>query len=270
MHDHPADHLGPDRRRRAGDDVWMSPLLALIALLTVPLSLWSTRADRPALPEAVRRPVAWTGPLNGHVEQMYTGHRGARCSGTGPPAESSSTSSTSEMYAASFRRPVHLGRHPPAMMFISNLNYVLVSVVGGLQVASGTITLGDVQAFIQYARQFQMPMTQIAAMVNLMQSGVASAERVFEFLDAEERVPRSGRAAAPGRARAGWCSTTSPSGTCPTRRSSTAWSSSSSRGDLRDRRPDRRRQDHPGQPAHAVLRRGLRADHRWTASTPRR
>ncbi len=93
------------------------------------------------------------------------------------------------MYAASFRAQFISGIIQPAMMFISNLNYVLISVVGGLQVASGTMPLGDVQAFIQYARQFQMPITQIAAVVNLMQSGVASAERVFEFLDAEDETP---------------------------------------------------------------------------------
>src|SRR5690625_7516504 len=73
------------------------------------------------------------------------------------------------------------------MMFISNLNYVLVAVVGGLRVASGTMTLGDVQAFIQYSRQFTQPLTQVASMMNLLQSGVASAERVFELLDAEEQ-----------------------------------------------------------------------------------
>jgi len=93
------------------------------------------------------------------------------------------------MYSASFKAQFISGIIQPAMMFISNLNYVLISVIGGLQVAAGAMPLGDVQAFIQYARQFQMPITQIAAVVNLMQSGVASAERVFEFLDAEDETP---------------------------------------------------------------------------------
>ena len=79
----------------------------------------------------------------------------------------------------------------PAMMFIGNLNYVVIAVVGGLRVASGTMSLGDVQAFIQYSRQFTQPLTQVASMANLLQSGVASAERVFEVLDAPEQDPDS-------------------------------------------------------------------------------
>ncbi|MGW2113674.1 ABC transporter ATP-binding protein, partial [Streptomyces sp. NPDC001948] len=75
----------------------------------------------------------------------------------------------------------------PLMMFVSNLNYVLIAVVGGLRVASGALSIGDVQAFIQYSRQFSMPLTQVASMANLVQSGVASAERIFELLDAEEQ-----------------------------------------------------------------------------------
>ena len=77
----------------------------------------------------------------------------------------------------------------PAMMFIGNLNYVLIAVVGGLRVASGSMTLGEVQAFIQYSRQFTQPMTQVASMANQLQSGVASAERVFDLLDADEQSP---------------------------------------------------------------------------------
>ena len=96
----------------------------------------------------------------------------------------------------------------PAMMFLGNLNYVAVAVVGGLRVATGALSLGDVQAFIQYSRQFTQPLTQVASMANLLQSGVASAERVFELLDAEEQVPdaadagAAGRPARPGRVRA--------------------------------------------------------------------
>ena len=77
----------------------------------------------------------------------------------------------------------------PSMMFIGNLNYVVIAVVGGLRVASGTMSLGDVQAFIQYSRQFTQPLTQVASMANLLQSGVASAERVFDLLDAPEQLP---------------------------------------------------------------------------------
>ena len=80
----------------------------------------------------------------------------------------------------------------PVMMFVGNLNYVVIAVVGGLRVASGSMSLGDVQAFIQYSRQFTQPLTQVASMANLLQSGVASAERVFELLDAEEEPPTDG------------------------------------------------------------------------------
>ena len=102
----------------------------------------------------------------------------------------------------------------PAMMFIGNLNYVLVAVVGGLRVASGALSLGDVQAFIQYSRQFTQPLTQVASMANLLQSGVASAERVFALLDADEQEPDPVAPVRPGRgARRGSSSSTCPSAT---------------------------------------------------------
>jgi ATP-binding cassette subfamily B protein len=85
----------------------------------------------------------------------------------------------------------------PVMMFVGNLNYVVIAVLGGLRVASGSMSLGDVQAFIQYSRQFTQPLTQVASMTNLLQSGVASAERVFELLDAEEQTPDGDGASAP-------------------------------------------------------------------------
>src|SRR3712207_1849726 len=94
-----------------------------------------------------------------------------------------------ELYQASFRAQFVSGLIMPVMMFIGNLNYVVIAVVGGLRVASGTLKLGEVQAFIQYSRQFTQPLTTVASMMNLLQSGVASAERVFELLDAEEQVP---------------------------------------------------------------------------------
>ena len=105
------------------------------------------------------------------------------------------------------------------MMFIGNLNYVLVAVVGALQVAAGTLSLGSVQAFIQYSRQFSQPLTQVASMANLLQSGVASAERVFALLDADEQAPDPAEPALPGSgSTAGWSSATCPSGTPRTSR----------------------------------------------------
>ena len=116
------------------------------------------------------------------------------------------------LFGRSFGAQFVSGLIMPTMMFIGNLNYVVIAVVGGLRVASGTMNLGDVQAFIQYTRLFTQPLTQVASMANLLQSGVASAERVFEVLDAEEQsVERRRRAAA--RPAAGSSSSTSPSPT---------------------------------------------------------
>ncbi|WP_371484630.1 ABC transporter ATP-binding protein [Kitasatospora sp. NBC_00315] len=166
---------------------WISPLLALIALISVPLSVVvATRVGKRAQPQFVRQ---WktTGELNGHIEEMYTGH--ALVKVFGRQAESAATfrEHNEALYASSFRAQFISGIIQPAMMLIGNLNYVLVAVVGGLRVASGALSIGDVQAFIQYSRQFSQPLTQVASMANLVQSGVASAERVFELLDAPEQ-----------------------------------------------------------------------------------
>ena len=166
---------------------WMSPLLAVISLLTVPLSFVVTMLIAKRSQKQFASQWEWTGSLNGHVEQMYTGHDLVKVFGHSQRAIEEFDELNERMYDSSFKAQFISGIIQPTMMFISNLNYVLISVIGGLQVASGAMPLGDVQAFIQYARQFQMPITQIAAVVNLMQSGVASAERVFEFLDAEEQ-----------------------------------------------------------------------------------
>jgi ATP-binding cassette subfamily B protein len=168
---------------------WMSPLLAVIALLTVPLSFIVTMLIARRSQKQFTAQWEWTGAVNGHVEQMYTGHDLVKVFGHSGRAIEEFDELNGRMYEASFRAQFISGIIQPAMMFISNLNYVMISVIGGLQVAAGAMPLGDVQAFIQYARQFQMPITQIAAVVNLMQSGVASAERVFELLDAEDEDP---------------------------------------------------------------------------------
>ena len=137
-----------------------------------------------------------TGALNGQIEEAFTGHAlvkvfGRQQRGRGDASTRRTRSSTRRSFGAQFVT----GLIMPAMMFIGNLNYVAIAVVGGLRVASGPMSLGDVQAFIQYSRQFTQPLTQVASMANLLQSGVASAERVFELLDADEQVPgRAGRA----------------------------------------------------------------------------
>ncbi len=168
---------------------WISPLLALIALVTVPLSFWVTmRIGKRSQPQFVAQ-WATTGRLNGHIEEMFTGHALVRVFGRGKEAGETFEKHNTKLYESSFRAQFISGLIQPAMMFISNLNYVLVAVVGGLRVASGSLSLGEVQAFIQYSRQFSQPLTQVASMANLIQSGVASAERVFALLDAPEQSP---------------------------------------------------------------------------------
>jgi ATP-binding cassette subfamily B multidrug efflux pump len=168
---------------------WISPMLAGVALVTVPLSVLVTVAiGKRSQPQFVKQ-WATTGRLNGHIEEMYTGHSLVKVFGRQPQAAQTFEKHNDALFASSFRAQFISGIIQPAMMFIGNINYVLVAVVGGLRVASGALTLGDVQAFIQYSRQFSQPLTQVASMANLVQSGVASAERVFQLLDAEEQEP---------------------------------------------------------------------------------
>ncbi|MGW6456058.1 ABC transporter ATP-binding protein [Streptomyces sp. NPDC055078] len=166
---------------------WISPLLALVALVTVPLSVVvATRVGKRSQPHFVQQ---WksTGKLNAHIEEMYTGHALVKVFGRQEESAKDFAEQNEALYEAGFKAQFNSGVMQPLMFFVSNLNYVLVAVVGGLRVASGTLSIGDVQAFIQYSRQFSMPLTQVASMANLVQSGVASAERVFELLDAEEQ-----------------------------------------------------------------------------------
>lgn len=167
----------------------VSPLLALIALVTIPISMVLTAAI--AKRSQSRFVAQWrhTGALNGQIEEAFTGHELVKVFGRQKEIEASFAQKNEELYQASFGAQFISGLIMPSMMFIGNLNYVVIAVIGGLRVASGTMSLGDVQAFIQYSRQFTQPLTQVASMANLLQSGVASAERVFEVLDAKEQVP---------------------------------------------------------------------------------
>ncbi|HEX9034497.1 MAG TPA: ABC transporter ATP-binding protein, partial [Streptosporangiaceae bacterium] len=166
---------------------WISWLLALIALVTVPASiLIVARIGKRAQPNFVRQ-WSTTGRLNGHIEENFTGHSLVKTFGQGEASMAVFTEQNERLFQSSFRAQFISGTIQPAMMFIGNLNYVLVAVVGALRVASGALSLGDVQAFIQYSRQFSQPLTQVASMANLLQSGVASAERVFALLDADEQ-----------------------------------------------------------------------------------
>lgn len=169
--------------------VWISPLLSVIALLTVPLSFFVTMAIAKRSQGRFVGQWKWTGELNGHVEEMYSGHAIVKMYGHQEAAIEKFDQANEQMFRTSFSAQFISGIIQPAMQFIANLNYVAIAVVGGVRVASGAMSLGDVQAFIQYSRQFTMPITQIASITNLLQSGIASAERVFDLLDAEEETP---------------------------------------------------------------------------------
>jgi ATP-binding cassette subfamily B protein len=168
---------------------WISWLLALIALVTVPLSMIVARTiAKKAKPQFVQQ---WktTAGLNGHIEEMFTGHTLVKVFGRQQEAARAFDEQNDQLYNASFKGQFISGTMMPFMMLIGNINYVLVAVVGGLRVASGSLSLGDVQAFIQYSRQFSQPLNQVASMANMLQSGVASAERVFAVLDSGEQQP---------------------------------------------------------------------------------
>lgn len=168
---------------------FISPLLAVIALITVPLSMWiAGMIAKRSRPQFMQQ-WAVTGQLNAHIEEMYTGHSLVTVFGRQKEAAEVFAERNERLYESSFKAQFISGIIQPALGFVANLNYVIVAVVGGLQVASGALTLGSVQAFIQYSRQFTQPITAIASMANLLQSGVASVERVFELLDADEQEP---------------------------------------------------------------------------------
>ncbi len=166
--------------------IWVSPILALIAVVTVPLSILAMKQI--AAKSKAKFIAQWshTGALNGLIEETFTGHAIVKTFGRQREVEERFSGTNEKLYEAGFGAQFMSGSIQPAMMFVGNLNYLMIAVVGGLKVASGTMGLGDVQAFIQYSRQFTMPLTQTASMMNVLQSGVASAERVFQVLDAEE------------------------------------------------------------------------------------
>ncbi|MFF0367124.1 ABC transporter ATP-binding protein [Micromonospora sp. NPDC005087] len=168
---------------------WISPLLALVALVAVPLSVLVTQRIAKRSQQQFIAQWKHTGELNGQIEEAYTGHELVKVFGRQREVEAAFNAKNEELFRASFGAQFISGIIMPSMMFIGNLSYVAIAVVGGLRVASGTMSLGDVQAFIQYSRQFTQPLTQLASMANLLQSGVASAERVFAVLDADEQSP---------------------------------------------------------------------------------
>ena len=174
----------------------ISPLLAAVALTTVPAAVYSMKViGGKARPKFISQ---WrsTGVLNGQIEETFTGHAIVKAFGRQDEAEERFRATNDELYEASFGAQFMSSLMQPTTMFLGNVQYVIVAVVGGLRVASGAISIGDVQAFIQYSRSFAMPLTQLASMMNTFQSGIASLERVLELLDAEEQSP-DGSAAGP-------------------------------------------------------------------------
>jgi ATP-binding cassette subfamily B protein len=163
--------------------------LALVALVTIPVSMATIRFIAKRSRKRFIAQWSHTGQLNAIVEESFTGHAIVKAFGRQHEVEERFRETNDKLFDASFGAQFISGSIQPAMMAIGNLNFVAVAVIGGLQVASGSLTLGSVQAFIQYSRQFTQPLTQIASMANIFQSGVASAERIFEFLDAEDQSP---------------------------------------------------------------------------------
>jgi ATP-binding cassette, subfamily B, multidrug efflux pump len=164
----------------------IDPLLAIVSLLAVPASFVVTIVIIRRSQQQFVAQWASTGALNGHVEEMHTGHAIVKAFGRQREAIETFDAENDRLYDASRKAQFMSGIIQPAMTFISNLNYVAIAVIGGLRVASGQMTLGDVTAFIQYSRQFTFPVIQVASIVNVLQSAVASAERVFELLDEPE------------------------------------------------------------------------------------
>ena len=164
----------------------ISPMLALVAAVTIPLSIFTMKRITKRSKQKIVDQWRHTGTLNSQVEEAFTGHSLVKVFGRQRDIEAKFNEKNEELFKASFGAQFISGAIQPAMMFFGNLNYVAIALIGGLRVSSGQMTIGDIQAFIQYSRQFTQPLTQLASMINVMQSGIASAERVFELLDAPE------------------------------------------------------------------------------------
>ena len=179
----------------------ISPLLTVIAVAAVPLSLWATKAIARRSQRLFATQWANTGQLNAHVEETYSGFTVVKTYGHRAAAQRRFGELNAEVYRSGFGAQFFSGLVSPATVFAGNLGYVAVAVVGGFQVATGIITLGGVQAFIQYVRQFNQPLTQLAGFYNALQSGLASAARVFELLDEPEESPSAAAKLLPGPGR---------------------------------------------------------------------
>jgi ATP-binding cassette subfamily B protein len=168
--------------------ITISPLLALVAIVTIPVSVFTMRFITKRSKTKFVDQWRHTGTLNAQVEEAFTGHSLVKVFGRQKDVEQRFNDKNEELFESSYAAQFISGTIQPAMMFFGNLNYVAIALIGGLMVSSGQLTIGGIQAFIQYSRQFTQPLTQLASMINVMQSGIASAERVFELLDAPEEI----------------------------------------------------------------------------------
>ena len=166
-------------------------ILTGIVLITVPLSLFVVIGVAKRSQEYFRNQQRALGELNGHVEEMYTGHKIVKAFGHEKKSVAQFIELNERLYQAGWKAQFVSGIIMPLMRFVGNLGYVFVAVVGGVLVTQGSISIGDVQAFLQYAQQFTMPITQLANIANVIQSTMASAERIFELLDEQEQTPES-------------------------------------------------------------------------------
>ncbi|WP_353948781.1 ABC transporter ATP-binding protein [Sporolactobacillus sp. Y61] len=167
----------------------ISPLLTVVLLVTIPLSLVGIKGIAGRSQLYFKQQQERIGKLNGHVEEMFTGHQVVKAFNREPQAINTFKEINGSLYHSAWKAQFLSGIIMPMMMFIGNIGYVLISVVGGMLVINRTIQIGDIQAFIQYARQFGQPLNQIANISNIIQSTIASAERIFEILDEEEDTP---------------------------------------------------------------------------------
>ena len=172
----------------------ISPLLSLIVVLTLPLSLAIIMGIAKRSQEYFRKQQRNLGDLNGHVEEMFTGHKIVKAFGRDEQAIAEFDVRNEQLYEAGWRAQFVSGIIMPLMRFVGYIGYIFVAVIGTIMVTKGQIAIGDVQAFIQYAQQFTQPITQLANIANIIQSSMASAERIFELLDEQEEVPESAHA----------------------------------------------------------------------------
>ncbi|MBA2938055.1 ABC transporter ATP-binding protein [Paenibacillus sp. CGMCC 1.16610] len=166
----------------------ISPLLTLVTIITLPLSILATKMIASRSQKYFKGQQKTLGELNGHVEEMYTGHTIVKAFGRERHSIEKFNEINDRLYHSGWKAQFISGMIFPLMSFIGNIGYVLVSVIGGIMVTQSTIKIGDILAFIQYSGQFGMPITQVANIANIIQSTIAAAERIFELLDEPEEV----------------------------------------------------------------------------------